>query len=108
MNNGKRILQVLGALLGTLLGTSLGGCATSDFDYDGLPENVRIESDPPGVDLQLSGYVTKFVTPCDIKRDTLRGRTLTFTKAGHIPFQGTLGELSAGDRGVFSVTLRKL
>lgn len=90
------------------LAALLSGCASSDVDYDRLPDLVRIESDPPGVDLQLSGFVTRYVTPCDIKREALRGRTLTFTRAGYIPFQGQLGDLAEAGRGSYQLTLRKL
>ncbi len=103
MTTPKRIILALGAVLTA----SLAGCATGDFDYDALPDVVRIESEPAGVELQLSGYVARFVTPCEIKRETLRGRTLTLTHAGYLPFQGMLGDLAARERGVYRVDLRK-
>lgn len=100
VKNVKCIALALAALL--------TGCASSDVDYDQLPDLVRIESDPPGVDLQLSGFVTRYVTPCDVKREALRGRTLTFTRVGYIPFQGQLGDLEDAGRGSYLLTLRKL
>ena len=100
MKNAKWTILALAVLLGS--------CASSDIDYDQLPDLVRIESDPPGVDLQLSGFVTRHVTPCDVKREALRGRTLTFTRAGYIPFQGQLGDLEEVGRGSYLLTLRKL
>lgn len=86
----------------------LSACGTPDIDYSQLPDLVRIVTDPPGADLQLDGVVNRFVTPCDIKRDTLRGRTITITKEGYAPFQGTLADVTAGERGTFRVALRKL
>lgn len=100
VKNVKCIALALAALLGS--------CASSDVDYDQLPDLVRIESDPPGVDLQLSGFVTRYVTPCDVKREALRGRTLTFTRTGYIPFQGQLGDLEETGRGSYLLSLRKL
>jgi len=100
VKNAKRTVLALAVLLGS--------CASSDVDYDQLPDLVRIESDPPGVDLQLSGFVTRHVTPCDVKRETLRGRTLTFTRAGYIPFQGQLADLEETGHGSYLLTLRKL
>lgn len=91
-----------------LVALCLGGCAGSDVDYSLLPDIVRIVTDPPGADLQLEGYPNRFVTPCDIKRETLRGRTITISKEGHVPFQGSLADIPSGERGSFKLTLRKL
>ncbi|HLU38375.1 MAG TPA: PEGA domain-containing protein [Planctomycetota bacterium] len=86
----------------------LAACRGPAIDYDQLPDLVRLETDPPGADVQLSGYAIRFVTPCDIKRETLRGREITVVKEGYAPFQGTLADIPAGQRGTFRLTLRKL
>lgn len=94
--------------LGLALVLAAGSCAGPTIDYDQLPDLVRIVTDPPGADLQLTGYVTRFVTPCDIRRETLRGRTITITKEGYAPFVGDLSQIPAGERGSFRLPLRKL
>jgi hypothetical protein len=91
--------------LSGLLG--LAGCSSSDVDYSLLPDIVRIVTDPPGADLQLEGYPNRFLTPCDIKRETLRGRTIKIVKDGFVPFEGSLAEIPAGERGSFRLVLRK-
>lgn len=96
----RRVSPVLLVALG------LAGCSGSDVDYSLLPDIVRIVTDPPGADLQLEGYPNRFVTPCDIKRETLRGRKITISKAGCATFQGSLADIPAGERGSFKLTLR--
>lgn len=86
----------------------LPGCRSSAFDYRQLPDLVRLVTDPPAADVQVEGYVGRFVTPCDIHRDTVRDRNLTITKEGYAPFHGTLADIPAGQRGTFKLTLRKL
>lgn len=86
----------------------LPACSGPDIDYNQLPDLVRLVTDPPAADVQLEGYVGRFVTPCDIHRETLRGRQITITKDGYAPFQGTLADVTAGERGTFRLVLRKL
>lgn len=86
----------------------LPACSAPDIDYSQLPDLVRLITDPPGADVQLEGYVKRFVTPCDISREALRGRKLTITKEGYLPFHGSLGDITAGERGSFRLVLRKL
>jgi hypothetical protein len=89
-----------------LLGVLLAGCRSSEFDYGELPELVRIVTDPPAADVQLEGSLARFVTPCDIRREALEGRTLLIEKPGYVPFRGTLADIPAGERGTFKLTLR--
>lgn len=86
----------------------LAGCRSSEFDYQELPDLVRIVTDPPAADVQLEGSVARFVTPCDIRRDALVGKTILIEKEGYAPFQGTLADIPAGERGTFRLKLRPL
>jgi len=89
------------------LAVILPGCRTTEFDYSELPDPVRLITDPPAADVQIEGSLARFVTPCDIRKEALIGRTLLVEKAGYEPFRGTLADIPAGERGAFHLTLRK-
>lgn len=86
----------------------LSACHTTEFDYGSLPDPVRVATDPPAADVQLEGSLARYVTPCDISKSALIGRTLIIEKPGYAPFRGRLEDIPAGERGTFRLVLRKL